>query len=225
MSTVDLIFYGYDGKFTAANSSALAFFSFLDSFLGAPAQLINRTLARNGPIPRIPFEYENITIVAHSLGAVVTRRALLEADQRRAPGKAFPWLDKVKLLLFAPAHLGAYSAEVVLSYLSSQGWWLGNLIGHITLSKSPLITDLVSTSHVITTLETDTQKALASAGGKVGHLSAKRVIWALHDDVVKNGRFCQDEPADAPPLDTNHVQVCKAHRLDDATMNIVLTTI
>ena len=224
MNAVDLMSYGYDGKFTQANSSALAFFDFLQTFLKSPAQLMNRTNSLRVS-DRVPFAYEKIVIVAHSLGAVISRLALLQAHQRRARGKEFPWLEKVELVLFAPAHLGAYSAEIVHSFLTSQGWWLGNLISHGALSKSPLIIDLVSTSKVITDLEKDTKTALASTGTHgLGHLAAKRVVWALYDKVVKNGQFCDDEPADAPPLNANHVEVCKPRRADDEIISVILGT-
>ncbi|AEH82549.1 hypothetical protein [Sinorhizobium meliloti] len=48
-----------------------------------------------------------VTVIAHSLGAPVSRRALLDAIRNQAS-----WAGKTRLQLFAPAHMGAYLNKV-----------------------------------------------------------------------------------------------------------------
>ena len=98
----DLIFYGYHSFKARVAASANEFSSFMQTLCARPAVLINETLR---PELRRPstFQYSSVIIVAHSLGAVIARQALLDLDE----GPRKKWLDKLSLVLFAPAHMGA----------------------------------------------------------------------------------------------------------------------
>src|SRR5713226_7104842 len=67
-----------------------------------PSVIVNGTL-RPELHRKAEFQYGSVVVVAHSLGAVVARQALLDLDEDRNP----KWLNKISLVLFAPAHMGA----------------------------------------------------------------------------------------------------------------------
>jgi pimeloyl-ACP methyl ester carboxylesterase len=114
LADCDFIFYGYDGLTTQANTSAALFDDFLRHYLANPADVINSWHPIN--FARPAFSYAKIVIAAHSLGAVVARRALLRIDRVRTRDQhVAPWLSRLRIVLYAPAHHGAYSAEIVNS--------------------------------------------------------------------------------------------------------------
>lgn len=197
LTGVDLIFYGYDGLYTQAGVSSLMFLQFLEQLFTAPNSLLGKALQ-----PRHNFTYSSVVIAAHSLGAVVTRRALLDAE---ADGSA--WIDKVRLVFFAPAHSGAYAAVLASAYLSSQDWWLGKIAGAAAAYNLPLLEDLKPGSVVLAALDADTRKAL-QAKPKAGHLVAHTVVWADDDKVVINHRFGGD-PRAKLIRGSDHRRVCK----------------
>jgi hypothetical protein len=221
VATADIVFYGYDGRYTQANSSAISFFDFLYKFLGAPEKLINQTQPAEAAA-RSAFQYADIIIVAHSLGAVVTRRALLHGQEKSKTGTLLPWLETIRMVFFAPAHSGAYAAGIALSFLSSQGWFLGNLIGHFVRYKSPLLSDLEPESPTINELKRDTTEAIKSRKGRSkNHLVANAVVWAEIDKVVRNATFCKDPPP-TQLQGKNHTQVCKPAGLTDPIFKAVI---
>src|SRR5262249_28054230 len=85
----DLIFYGYDGLYVRSDNSAVDLGDFLDRLLTDPCAILNPLL---DPLQQRPasFSYNSVVIVAHSLGAVVSRRAVLNALRS---GKQ--WTDKI----------------------------------------------------------------------------------------------------------------------------------
>jgi hypothetical protein len=120
---------------------------------------------------------------------------------------ASPWLPAVRLVLFAPAHNGAYAAEVASGFLMSQEWFVTKVLAAIGKLAVPLLSDLERQSDLITRLHTDTTTAAATAAA-TNHLVAQRVLWAEDERVVYNDGFCGDPDADLQ-YDTNHFTVCK----------------
>lgn len=202
--TFDYLFYGYDGKFTQANSSALVFYKFLDEFLRAPATLVNQTIPTRAR--RARFTYDRVVIAAHSLGAFVARRAILHAHSIQARGTNIPWLPTIRLVLFAPAHNGAYAAELASAFIVDQPWYLGKLVGYFAKYRSPLLRDLMPDSPVLTSLHREMAQ-LAAADGIPAYVRAQRVLLADDERVVINAPFFDDEPPDSLP--TDHFGVCK----------------
>jgi pimeloyl-ACP methyl ester carboxylesterase len=219
---VDFIFYGYDGLWHAANNSAVDFFRFLAGFLDDPANTINPTLPAR-ETPRQAFEYDRILLVAHSLGAIICRRALLRAHRRRYEhSDVLRWLDRVRLLLFAPAHCGAYVAAIASAFLTRRSWFLIPW-GDYTRYKSPLLTELMPESGLIEKLLKDTDIAFSSLppGASSSYLIATRVIWAGDELVVVNEDFYKDPLADKFD-DKNHFQVCKpSSEQDEILLSVV----
>lgn len=197
LAGVDLLFYGYDGLYTQAGVSSLVFLQFLEQLFSDPNSLLGKSLQ-----PRNGFAYSSVVIAAHSLGAVVTRRALLDAA-----ADAASWVDTVRLVFFAPAHSGAYAAVLASAYLTTQDWWLGKIAGTAAAYNLPLLEDLKPGSVVLAALDADTKKAL-QAKPKARHLVAHTVVWADDEKVVINQRF-GDDPRAKLIRGSDHRRVCK----------------
>jgi hypothetical protein len=125
------VFYGYDSVHQQVNYSASEFRDFLTAFLAGPAASINPTiqhLTQKHPwLQRdAAFRYTSVVLVAHSLGAIVVRGALLESLSQS-------WLDTVRLVLFAPAHKGAFVWKLLLTSLT--GVRFGQVIGSVPLCQ------------------------------------------------------------------------------------------
>jgi pimeloyl-ACP methyl ester carboxylesterase len=195
----DLFFYGYDGLRADMNSSASIFRGFLDRLFGVTQQFLAENLPASAQRPA-SFEYEELVIVAHSLGAVVARRALLDATQKNAP-----WVARTRLVLYAPAHTGAKVADLALQTASSFKW-LG-LFGAFARFESPLVDQLAPKSRALEKLKDDMEKA--RAGGANTHLVALRVVIAEYEKIVENDSFPGDPPPEPAIPGTYHTTVCK----------------
>jgi alpha-beta hydrolase superfamily lysophospholipase len=210
-SGCDFVFYGYDGRYTRAVFSAAALRHFLRTMLTEPASIVNPTL--DSSVRRNPsFRYERAVLVAHSLGAVVTRRALLDAHLDHEA-----WLSMVQMVLFAPAHRGAEVIRLGMTALT--GLPIGKvavLIGPLLEHKFQVLLDLKTTSTTIADLERDA-RAAAETAGESGFLRAARVIFGDRDNIVEPGRFVSDPPPVVIPGRT-HTSICKPISLLDAPL-------
>jgi pimeloyl-ACP methyl ester carboxylesterase len=194
----DLFFYGFDGLWAEMIASAAMFRDFLDRLFKNVSKLANdnlHLLAQRAPV----FDYDELMIVAHSLGAVVARRAVLDAT---AQGK--PWVARTKLVLFAPAHNGAPAAELAVEAVANFPF-LGKFIS-AGKYVSPLISQLKPGSTELQQLLADTVKARENNANP--HLRAKRVFIAQYEKIIGNSRFADDPPPDAIP-GANHITICK----------------
>ena len=81
----DLFFYGYDGLRADMNASAAIFRTFLDRLFGKTASILADNLPLSASRPST-FRYDELVIAAHSLGAVISRRALLDATRKNPTG-------------------------------------------------------------------------------------------------------------------------------------------
>jgi pimeloyl-ACP methyl ester carboxylesterase len=194
----DLFFYGFDGLWADMISSAAMFRSFLDRMFKNVSKMSNENLpllVQRAPV----FDYDELIIVAHSLGAVVARRALLDATTQQKP-----WVIRTKLVLYAPAHNGAPAAELALEAAANIPF-LGKFISAGKF-VSPLIRQLQADSTEIKELLADTLKARENKANP--HLRAYRVFIAQYEKIIGNCRFADDPPPDAIP-GTNHISICK----------------
>jgi pimeloyl-ACP methyl ester carboxylesterase len=196
----DLVFYGYASVQPQALASAgLLRRFFQDLITLAPA------VKAQMPAPRRAMMnpgYSKIVIVAHSLGAAITRRAILDLHQMGAP-----WTKDVSLLLFAPAHCGAQLAALKKELVQNSGsMWLSGLSTLFAIN-SQAARDLEPDGEFIKRLKADTAKAIEKASA--GYLKARKVIFGLNDSVVLVERFCEDPPEDIW-VNHNHTSVCKA---------------
>jgi pimeloyl-ACP methyl ester carboxylesterase len=210
----DLIFYGYDSK-RSANTSAIELLDFLTGIFTDPATVWNKLLHPSRARPA-QFAYKRIVIVAHSLGAVVTRRALLDALWRKQEwGSAdYDWVQHVRLVLFAPAHCGARVQRLAASFTFPFKLPVFEFFHY----RWPSFEDLKPESKVLERLSADTTVALKS--GSNGFLKAKNVLWATDETVVYNDYFVGDPPPRT--IVGTHTSVCKPHKTFDEPLKWVL---
>ncbi|MEW5918828.1 MAG: hypothetical protein AB1762_20670, partial [Gemmatimonadota bacterium] len=149
---------------------------------------------------------DRLIICAHSLGAVVSRIALLEAGSRTPPS---PWLKRIRLVLFAPAHLGASIIPLVSVALSAVtiGPLSGQLIEPMLKARFAVLIDLEPSSRTLKLLEQRTKTALGAKYRTNVHLRAN-VIHGGRDIVVDQNTFVGDFGLIRFPGKT-HTQVCK----------------
>lgn len=189
------IFFGYDSLFDQVSNSALLFLDFLREIHFNLPQIVKDS---GIPIDRDKI-YSEIVIVCHSLGAVVTRISLNEGYH--SPNGDF--LNKCKLILFAPAHQGAHKVFGNLtfpSYIAALGPFMNYFV--VTLPQ------LIDRSIVIDDMQNRCKKLIDD--GVRTFTIAKRVIWASPDRVVINSRFLEDpEAVQFRGKRVTHVKVCK----------------
>jgi pimeloyl-ACP methyl ester carboxylesterase len=191
----DLIFYGYDGLRIRAHPSADLLGRFLEQLFTNPAEIVVQSL---GTASRSPtFSYRQVVIVAHSLGAVVSRLALLDAYR-----KGRSWTSRTGLVLFAPAHTGAHI--IPLASLAMGALRLAP-VEALARFRFQVLNDLDENSQTLKDLADRTRKALRK-GAK--HLVAIRVVHAGDDKIVNYVDFCEDPPAEFIH-GVSHTGVCK----------------
>jgi pimeloyl-ACP methyl ester carboxylesterase len=197
----DLFFVGYDALRSDLTASAGIFRDFLDRFFEKPADLLS------GAIPTAAkrannFTYRSLLIVGHSLGAIIARRALLDATLMN---KAWP--SSCRLCLFAPAHRGARVTELAMEALSF--WSFIKPFSAFLRFQSPLIDQLRRGSDTLKTLHDETMEA--TRNGANPHLKAVRVLIAQYERIVDNIRFANDPPAITIAA-KSHINLCKPNR-------------
>jgi pimeloyl-ACP methyl ester carboxylesterase len=199
-SAYDLFFFGYESLKVNAGAAAAELCEFLSALGSAPLKKVMVASVPLGWLRSNAFSYQRIVIVAHSLGAIVSRLALLRASSLY-DGAA--WLKLTELVLYAPAHLGAVAEELIReSFLGP--------FAVLLKARTPVLNTLAKGSRLLQQLETDTNAVLA-AGGPTNHVIAARVVHSQTDNVVESdARFCGDPFADYVEQFRSHSLVCKA---------------
>lgn len=192
-ANADVIFYGYDSMKGQANNNSLIFYNFLTAVCeNSPNELgFSRDDVNDA------FRYKNVLVIAHSLGAIVVRRAMLNAKNENKS-----WLENVKMILFAPAHRGARIQKIILESLPV----VGRLLAGLVLVKIPIIDDLGPQSQAILNLVSDSERYLGQNNGQFA--IAHKVVWAGNEIVVHNDQFCSD-PVAILIDKKSHTSVCK----------------
>lgn len=197
----DLLFYGYASRPQRAQIMAINLREHMeeiwtnhDSLGPVTAQVLDSRPISPG--------WSSILFVAHSLGAVVTRRALLDCfidKENEKPG--VHWSTIAKLCLFAPAHKGAKVVQLVSETFST----LGVPVAPIIKILFPCLHDLEDGSNALSALQDDFNDLSESNKELV---RAARVILAENDMVVEPDRFPGD-PSPKRLVDRGHINVCK----------------
>lgn len=184
-AATDIIFYGYRSLRTQPEISAGILREFLDDASAASASW--NAIASRAVGASVTRTYDEILIVAHSLGAAVSRRAVLDAISEGSS-----WASKVRLVLFAPAHNGAYLSKLQTEIPGSVGALIGSLV---TFAKVGVLSldGLQPGSTFLTRLLQDSEQALGQ--GWEEQVRAQKVIFGEHERVVVPGRFLVDPPA------------------------------
>jgi pimeloyl-ACP methyl ester carboxylesterase len=221
----DLAFYGYQSKEQQAPWSASELAGFLRPLLVDPSAVANAYLPQAMPHRAAALSYDRTLICAHSLGAVVVRRALLtlaapgpEGGQPPVPDEV---LRRIRLLLFAPAHRGGRIISVVSGLLgSTPAAVLEPLLRYLWMSVDDLDPEK---SDELTQLRDDSMAALQQADAKgtaSNHLVADVVVHGKRDRVVRQTRFCRD-PDMVRFEHCDHFGVCKPSLLFPRPFNLV----
>lgn len=189
----DIILFDYDSKYRQVQRLAKDLVHLLRAYTDGDK-------ARDTP-------YKEIVLVSHSLGSLVARIALNDIFRKENPD----WLDKIRLLLFAPAHLGANTRELLR--LTGNIPWLGAFARVALIVTEPILQDLSPGSLALKQALLDSKAMLQS--GRKNSAIASKVLWADRDWVVRLGRFLEDPSADYIP-GTDHQSVVKFGALGSA---------
>ncbi len=192
----DIIFYGYKSVRWQANYSAMSFKQFL--LTHTQTNLPERTRLSNLNLPN-NFSYNRIILVAHSLGAIVVRRAMLFV---KGQYNSHPLLNNIRMVLFAPAHRGTLINDSLVSVLPN----MVQIVATLGLLAVPVIKNLQPDSGTIQDLIIDTK--IHRDNNEGDFTIARKVIWAEKEWVVCQDRF---DPNEQPIIqtNTNHLSVCK----------------
>jgi pimeloyl-ACP methyl ester carboxylesterase len=208
----DFIFYDYDSLGDQLGNMATHFMRFLRDLCKTPHKMVNDALPFYRPKT---FRYEEVLIVAHSLGAVVTRRALLDAQ-----GNNENWVAATRFMLFAPADCGANAVPLLSESL--QGVPFGSL-GSIGIQLAiPVLKALDPESDDLKKLLEHTIEL--TRDGKAKHLFAEKTLWASDESITKKAKFIVHEWADEIP-GTTHTSVCKPSPGNATAVDYVLETL
>jgi hypothetical protein len=148
--------------------------------------------------------YDRVTIVAHSLGSVIVRRALLDLAQDKTLRKK---LGAIQVVLFAPAHLGARIVSLATEALGVFQLPIGPLVKF----RWPVLTDLEQPSQTLALLLEQTESEFAvctTANEPTSHIIAGGVMHAEHDKIVSQNAFFRDPPM-TPAPNRGHSDCCK----------------
>jgi pimeloyl-ACP methyl ester carboxylesterase len=191
----DFLFFGYDGLTIRARPSADLLVRFLDALFDDPVDVVKQSLPSANRTKK--FKYKKILVVGHSLGAVVSRLAVVDAHRKKRR-----WVPKIELMFFAPAHGGA-------SILPLASLMMGALrlapIEALARFKYQVLHDLERKSQTLTQLEAQTSTAI-KRGAR--NLIARRIVYAGNDKIVDPVDFC-DDPAAEFIHRVTHTGVCK----------------
>ncbi len=194
----DFLFFGYDGLRSDLTASAGIFRDFLTRLFESPSAVLQDAIPAAAKRPD-NFAYKSLLIVGHSLGAVLARRALLDATLMHSS-----WPNHCRLCLFAPAHQGAVVVALVVG--ATAIWPILSPFTALVRFQSPLIDQLSKGSDILKQLQDETIEA--TKGGANPHLIASRVLIAQYERVVDNKRFANDPPA-ITLVSTSHIDICK----------------
>ena len=173
-------------------------------------QIVNPSLPTAAPRRLESARYRKFMIVAHSMGAVVSRRALLDLDQQSPEGLAGDELEKFDLLFFAPAHCGSLIPLLIGSGLGLDFLPGAKLIGSMSQVYFQSLRDLEVGSDFLNQLAADCaqlREAHTEQSVPIRHLRAT-VYHAHNDHVVIQNNFDRDPPF-RPVMNQNHRSICK----------------
>ncbi len=196
---LDIFSFGYDSTFRRARISAIRLLDLLR---------------------RLASCYDEVRIVAHSLGAVVARIALLEAIHATRPpngGPVAPWQASIRLFLFAPAHNG--SPLLRDAELFRVGTITDFLVAAMA-TKANVLVDLDPSGPTLEGMREETKAAMSSTTRS--YLVAQTVVLGSMDPLVHPTRFV-DDPTPEIIWGGNHWSVCKPSPEYRCPVDVVLS--
>jgi len=190
----DLVFLQYESLKTQARANAGRLYTLLQKLASNPVEMINESLPSKFPREN-SFKYKKISLVGHSLGAVLCRQALLDACKNKEP-----WASTTDLTLFAPAHMGSHLNALLKEtvYHFVPGQFLGPLVSW----HYQVISDLEPDSQFLRTLKDASSKYATT-------LKAKKIVHGMDDHVVRVNDFLDEDPTPIFLEGKGHTTVCK----------------
>jgi pimeloyl-ACP methyl ester carboxylesterase len=178
-------------------------------------RVVNPSLPLSAPTRDPMDRYERVLIVAHSMGAVVARRALLDSGERATPAARLTddEFQKIRMLFFAPAHRGSQIPLLIGSGLGLDNLPGAKMVGAILKVWMRSLRDLEEESPALKKLAADALEEVRrreSRNAPTDDLRAK-VYHARGDKVVVQEDFDLDYPFE-PVMERNHRTICKPFR-------------
>lgn len=192
---VDLLFFGYEGKRHRTQHSAMRLRSLLIELVEDPLRLPARAQVHRSS----SFEYEFVLLVGHSMGAIVIRQAII--DLFRLPKH---WQEKIRIALFAPAHMGADIGPLVFEAVA--GVPILAPVPALARMYWKALRDVEGGSQTIEQILDETRRALAT--GRATNMKARVVVHGGNDSVVNPNTFAEDPPSTFY-VHSGHSRVCK----------------
>lgn len=233
----DLYFYGYDSFGPRIAVNAVRFGDLIRRLFPTPDWNLFKPddrPVRNALSVDLPprpdradgRRYSHLVVVAHSEGAVVVRKCILDAAKQYTFGQSpvEPWqvgLLNSTLCLFAPALMGVCPSGwkgVVLAVADALPHPLRAVIGG-WLGASAAYRELQPGCRVLATLQDSTEE-LWSENPYLFGLQAS-ICWGMREDVVAVGEYRHDWPV-LYLEKQNHVSVCKPNSDYTAPLEFVL---
>jgi pimeloyl-ACP methyl ester carboxylesterase len=209
-SNADVFFLDYPSLQSQVPFCAAQLRGFLFDLVRQPVNcIINPSLPTSAPRRAENGFYRRVLIIAHSMGAVISRRALLDLDQQ-PDGFTDNELARFKLLFFAPAHSGSAIPLLIGSGLGLDFVPGAKLIGSLARLWFQSLRDLEEGSSFLRQLADDCKElreARTERHASVRHLRAA-VYHAQNDRVVSQNNFDHDPPF-KPVMGQNHRSICK----------------
>ncbi len=198
----DILFYGYPSRPQRLQNIAINLRLDIDQIWRGRENLgptASRILEERDQSTK---QWSRILFVAHSLGAVVLRRALFDCClDNRSHYNDYHWSRNSALCLFAPAHTGAN----VLGLINETLFGIGIPIAPFLKLIYPCLQDLEEGSQTLVSLQSDYKSMSPSMRS---FTNATIVALAEFDNVVEPTRF----PGDPIPdqfRGRGHINLCK----------------
>ena len=201
-ASLDLLFYGYNSRPSRLQSLAYQFRQDMLSLLTLDVRsfltptVVGYLEERDGELPR----EAGLHFVAHSLGTVIVRRALIDC-LRSEDDSQFRKLTPRSKLFFAPAHKGSDITKLWGTVLSQ----LPINLDSVLQIAYPVLRDLQPNCASLNELITD-YHALQEHDQRTA--TASRIVTGSEDAVVEQQKF-GDDPVTEYVAGRNHRDICK----------------
>jgi pimeloyl-ACP methyl ester carboxylesterase len=210
-SDADLFFLEYPSLKSQVPFCAAQLRNFLVDLVRDPIDtIVGPSLPVAAPRRSQDRRYRRFIIVAHSMGAVISRRALLDLDQQAPGGLTDNELRRFQLLFFAPAHSGSAIPLLIGSGLGLDFLPGAKFVGSLARIWFQSLRDLEEGSAFLHKLADDCKQLReerTERGASTHHLRA--VVYHAHNDhVVSQNDFDRDRPF-RPVMNRNHRTICK----------------
>jgi hypothetical protein len=218
----DMFFIGYSSLRRSLADTSWDLLEFLEDLLNAPHSKMHEwteSPALQSVRPPNSYEYLNLTLVGHSMGGLVIRKAVVDClkDLPNGPQDSFEKiLTNANVLLYAPALWG-----MQMSGLKGVAWdlagiqtWARMMTGGISSIKE------VQPGSPILQSTREATEELAAKPGAAPSLVA-HIAWADNDKVIANLNTYRTDPSGVRIVGSTHLSVCKPHSVSGQTFQLL----